>query len=97
MTPRQQQVLFTIVETYAKTAEPVGSAALCEQFETSSATIRAEMAALELMGFIMQPHISAGRVPTDKGYRAYVNALEDTSHDTRQEQAMARRINSAGR
>ena len=96
MTPRQQQVLFTIVETYAKTAEPVGSAALCEQFETSSATIRAEMAALELMGFIMQPHISAGRVPTDKGYRAYVNALEDTSHDTRQEQAMARRINSAG-
>jgi heat-inducible transcriptional repressor len=96
MTPRQQQVLFTVVETYAKTAEPVGSTALCQQFETSSATIRAEMAALEAMGYIMQPHISAGRVPTDKGYRAYVNALEDTSHDTRQEQALARRITSAG-
>ena len=96
MTPRQKQVLFTIVETYAKTAEPVGSAALSEKFETSSATIRAEMAALELLGYIMQPHISAGRVPTDKGYRAYVNSLEASTHDSRQEQALAKRIRSAG-
>jgi hypothetical protein len=51
--------------------------ALCERFDTSSATIRAEMAALEAIGYIMQPHISAGRVPTDKGYRAYVNALTE--------------------
>lgn len=96
MTPRQQQILTAIVETYAKTAEPIGSMALCERFETSSATIRAEMAALEQAGYIMQPHISAGRVPTDKGYRAYVNALGESNHDGRQEQAMARQIKSAG-
>jgi len=96
MSPRQEQILHAIVETYAKTAEPVGSNALCEQFEASSATIRAEMAALESLGFIMQPHISAGRVPTDKGYRAYVNSLDEPAHDTRHEQALARQIKSAG-
>jgi heat-inducible transcriptional repressor len=96
MTPRQQLILNAIVETYAKTAEPIGSMALCSRFETSSATIRAEMAALEAQGFIMQPHISAGRVPTDKGYRAYVNALAEPLHDGRHEQAMARQIKSAG-
>lgn len=96
MTPRQQQILGAIVELYAKTAEPVGSNALAEAFETSSATVRAEMAELERLGFIMQPHISAGRVPTDKGYRAYVNALGVHEPDSRQEQALARRVNSAG-
>jgi heat-inducible transcriptional repressor len=96
MTPRQEQILKAIVETYAKTAEPVGSMALCERFDTSSATVRAEMAALEHLGFIMQPHISAGRVPTDKGYRAYVNALDEPEHDSRHELAMTRRITSAG-
>jgi heat-inducible transcriptional repressor len=96
MSPRQEQILGAIVEMYARTAEPVGSMALCEQFETSSATIRAEMAALEQKGYIMQPHISAGRVPTDKGYRAYVNSLVETKHDSRHEVAMARQINSAG-
>ncbi len=96
MSPRQEQILHAIVETYAKTAEPVGSMALCEQFDTSSATIRAEMAALESYGYIMQPHISAGRVPTDKGYRAYVNSLDEPVHDKRHEQALARQINSAG-
>jgi len=96
MTPRQEQILHAIVETYAKTAEPVGSMALCEQFDTSSATIRAEMAALESLGYIMQPHISAGRVPTDKGYRAYVNSLEEPEHDSRHELALAKRIKNAG-
>jgi heat-inducible transcriptional repressor len=95
MTPRQKQILHAIVETYAKTAEPVGSQALSQAFETSSATVRAEMAELERQGLIMQPHISAGRVPTDKGYREYVNALEP-EHDRRHEQAMATRVNSAG-
>jgi heat-inducible transcriptional repressor len=95
MTPRQQQILHAIVETYAETAEPVGSAALCSRFTTSSATIRAEMAALEATGYIMQPHISAGRVPTDKGYRAYVNSLTPT-RDRRHEQALAKRVHSAG-
>lgn len=97
MTPRQEQILHAIVETYAQTAEPVGSMALCEQFKTSSATIRSEMAALESLGFIMQPHISAGRVPTDKGYRAYVNSLsEHPAADHRHEQALAKRVKSAG-
>lgn len=97
MTPRQQQILHAIVETYAGTAEPVGSSALCAQFDTSSATIRAEMADLERQGFIMQPHISAGRVPTDKGYRAYVNTLSSTHvADTRTERALERRVKSAG-
>jgi len=95
MTPRQEQILHAIVETYAETAEPVGSSALCSRFTTSSATIRAEMAALESAGFIMQPHISAGRVPTDKGYRAYVNSLTPT-RDRRHEMALAKRIKSAG-
>ena len=96
MTPRQEQILNAIVETYAQTAEPVGSMALCQRFETSSATIRAEMASLETWGYIMQPHISAGRVPTDKGYRAYVNALSEPRADTRHQQALARRVRSAG-
>ena len=96
MTPRQQLVLKSIVEIYARTAEPVGSLALAEAFDASSATIRAEMACLERDGFIMQPHISAGRVPTDKGYRAYVNAMEPATGDTRQELAMSRRVRGAG-
>lgn len=97
MTPRQQQILQAIVETYAQTAEPVGSLALCEQFGASSATIRAEMAELERQGYIMQPHISAGRVPTDKGYRAYVNALgESRPSDGRTERALERRVRNAG-
>jgi heat-inducible transcriptional repressor len=95
MTPRQEQILRAIVQTYARTAEPVGSLALSQQFETSSATIRADMAELERLGLIMQPHISAGRVPTDKGYRAYVNATEP-ERDPRHERAMARRVESAG-
>ncbi len=96
MTPRQQHILQAIVELYAQTAEPVGSSALAEAFESSSATIRAEMADLERQGFIMQPHISAGRVPTDKGYRAYVNALGAHDMAGRHELAMARHIRSAG-
>lgn len=96
MTPRQQLILQAIVELYAQTAEPVGSGALCQQFEMSSATIRAEMAELERHGFIMQPHISAGRVPTDKGYRCYVNTLDMTHADTRTERALERQVKSAG-
>jgi heat-inducible transcriptional repressor len=96
MTARQEQVLHAIVETYAKTAEPVGSFGLSEQFGTSSATVRAEMAALEQMGYITHPHVSAGRIPTDKGYRAYVNSLGSPIHDARHEQALARHVKSAG-
>lgn len=56
---------------------PVGSITLAKLFGVSSATIRSEMAALEELGFIAQPHTSAGRVPTDKGYRFYVNSITE--------------------
>lgn len=95
MTDRQIHILKAIVETYAKTAEPIGSNTLCEQFDFSSATIRSEMAELERNGYIMQPHISAGRVPTDKGYRTYVNALEPED-DERSHHAIAKRVSSIG-
>lgn len=58
-------------------AAPVGSVTLAKLFDVSSATIRSEMARLEDMGYITQPHTSAGRVPTDAGYRLYVNSLQD--------------------
>src|ERR1035437_4640982 len=75
MTDRQQKILSAIVEQYAEVASPVGSTLLAKLFNVSSATIRAEMAELERFGYIMQPHTSAGRVPTDQGYRFYVNNL----------------------
>lgn len=75
MTERQSQILAAIIEQYAEVASPVGSVMLARLFGVSSATIRAEMSRLEEMGYIMQPHTSAGRIPTDKGYRQYVNSV----------------------
>lgn len=75
MTERQAKILAAIIEQYAEVASPVGSLMLARLFNVSSATIRAEMARLEDMGFIEQPHTSAGRIPTDKGYRFYVNGI----------------------
>lgn len=71
---RQRALLQAIVQEYVKTARPVGSQALVEQygFDFSPATIRNDMAALEDAGFIRQPHTSAGRVPTEKGYQYYI-------------------------
>ena len=69
MSERQALILKAIIEQYAEVAVPVGSSLLAKVFSVSSATIRAEMAELERLGFIAQPHTSAGRVPTDKGYR----------------------------
>lgn len=77
MTERQIQILAAIIEQYAEVASPVGSVMLAKLFGVSSATIRSEMAKLEELGFISQPHTSAGRVPTDKGYRFYVNTLNE--------------------
>ena len=62
-------------------AAPVGSVTLAKLFQVSSATVRSEMAQLEAMGFIAQPHTSAGRVPTDAGYRYYVNTLSEHPED----------------
>lgn len=100
MTERQQKILSAIVEQYAEVASPVGSSLLAKVFDVSSATIRAEMAELERLGFIMQPHTSAGRVPTDKGYRFYVNhlteAITETLPERRAEKALAARVQQAG-
>jgi heat-inducible transcriptional repressor len=74
---RKLTVLRAIVEDYVSTTEPVGSKSLVDRhhFEVSPATIRNDMAVLEEQGFIAQPHTSAGRIPTDKGYRLFVDRL----------------------
>lgn len=77
MTERQIAILAAVIEQYAEIAAPVGSVLLAKLFGVSSATIRSEMARLEEMGLIMQPHTSAGRIPTDQGYRFYVNSLTE--------------------
>ena len=75
LTDRQQAILFAIIEEYAEMAAPVGSVTLAKLFNVSSATIRSEMSRLEELGLIVSPHTSAGRIPTDAGYRFYVNNL----------------------
>ena len=74
---RKLAVLRAIVEDYVATHEPVGSKALVERHRlgVSPATVRNDMAALEEEGLITQPHTSAGRIPTDKGYRLFVDRL----------------------
>src|SRR5512142_3511032 len=74
---RKLDVLRTIVEDYVSTNEPVGSKALAERhhLSVSPATVRNDMSALEDEGYITQPHTSAGRIPTDKGYRLFVDRL----------------------
>ena len=77
LTERKKQILKRVVEDYIAAAEPVGSKALAEEMggSVSSATIRNELADLVEMGYLEQPHTSAGRVPSPKGYRLYVNEL----------------------
>ena len=82
MTERQAQILAAIIEQYAEIADPVGCVILAKLFGVSSETIRSEMAKLEELGLIHQPHTSAGRVPTDQGYRFYVNQLNEAHADT---------------
>jgi heat-inducible transcriptional repressor len=74
---RKLEVLRAIVEDYVSTQEPVGSKTLVDRHSlgVSPATIRNDMAALEDEGYIAQPHTSAGRIPTDKGYRLFVDKL----------------------
>jgi len=100
MTDRQAQILAAIVEQYAEVAVPVGSVMLAKLFGVSSATIRAEMARLEDAGMIAQPHTSAGRVPTDRGYRFYVNQLtqsQEAQSLARPARALEMRVAHAGR
>lgn len=74
---RKRIILFAIIKNYLETSEPVGSRTISKltDLQLSSATIRNEMSDLEEMGYIIQPHTSAGRIPSDKGYRFYVDQL----------------------
>ena len=75
LTNRQNEILKLIIEEYSKVPVPVGSKAICDKLNTSSATIRAEMARLEELGYLEKTHISSGRVPSESGYKYYVNNL----------------------
>lgn len=89
---RKTQILRAVVEEYIQTAQPVGSSHVASDpdVNVSSATVRNDMAALESDGFLHQPHTSAGRIPTEKGYRYYVDALTDPALD----RSSARRVRS---
>ncbi|HHV30064.1 MAG TPA: heat-inducible transcription repressor HrcA [Clostridium sp.] len=84
---RKKKILQSIIDDYISTAEPVGSRTVARKHELglSSATIRNEMADLEEMGYLTQPHTSAGRIPSDKGYRFYVDQLMRQSELTVEE------------
>ncbi len=75
LSQRQEELLKLIVENYIDEAKPVSSKALCETMNCSSATVRNEMAALENFGLLVKTHTSSGRVPSDKGYRYYVDNI----------------------
>ena len=101
---RQEKILAQIIEEYAETASPVGSVTMAKLFDVSPATIRAEMARLEALGLIAQPYTSAGRVPTDAGYRFYVNRMaenddkaKDDLLESRGMHALEKRVSSQSR
>jgi heat-inducible transcriptional repressor len=79
LTERQRRILRRVVEAYVETGEPVGSRTLVEEggLTVSPSTVRAELAELETLGFLTHPHTSAGRVPTEEGYRFYADAVLD--------------------
>ena len=92
MKARQEKILQSVVEEYTLTAVPIGSRILVEKYgiDASPATIRNEMAELEKNGYLYQPHISAGRIPTDKGYRYFVEKLMKGKDLTKREQQKMR-------
>src|SRR3954454_22009126 len=77
LSPRQELILTVVVDAYLASAKPVGSKEVAEKREVKwgPSTVRAELAALEAVGYLTHPHTSAGRVPTDSGYRCYVDLL----------------------
>ena len=83
LTDRKKRILKAIIRTYMETGEPVGSRTISKDkdLNVSSATIRNEMSDLTDMGYIVQPHTSAGRIPSDKGYRLYVDELMREKED----------------
>jgi len=91
---RQKLILKSIIEDFIQNAEPVSSKALVERWamDYSSATIRNEMAALDALGFLEQPHTSAGRIPSSTGYRFYVNELMNSHDITPEEVALINQV-----
>lgn len=97
---RKQRILRAVVRDYVETAEPIGSEALAERYDfgVKSATLRNEMAEMAEQGYLQQPHTSAGRIPSDKGYRYYVDWLiTPRSPSTGQRQQMRTRLDRARR
>ena len=96
MNPRLETILEAIIREYIETAEPVGSLTLSEKydFSYSPATIRACMVILDEQGYLYQPHTSAGRVPTEKGYRYFVDLVEGNQEPSfgREEKMIQRRL-----
>ena len=92
---RKKRILEAVIEEYNRTAEPVGSGKIASDYDLglSSATIRNEMASLEDLGLLEQPHTSAGRVPSDKGYRVYVdNIMKEKSLSVKEKNMIERVI-----
>lgn len=94
LSERKKALLATIIQDYIETVEPIGSRTICRRykFALSPATIRNEMAELEEAGLLVQPHTSAGRVPSDKGYRFFVDHLLNPYHPDVEELAFLGRI-----
>ena len=92
LSERKKLILNSIVNEYVETAEPVGSAVLAKKYDVgcSSATIRNEMAELEELGFLDKPHTSAGRIPSGRGYRFYVNSMAPYVMDKKEKMALKR-------
>src|SRR5512138_3137587 len=93
MNSRSRQILEAIIEDYIGTAEPIGSSAIRSKhgLSLSPATIRNVMAELEEMGYLASPHTSAGRVPTEKAYRFYVDSLLSLRKVSREEREEIRK------
>src|SRR5947199_9805851 len=88
LTARQREILRRVVEEYVSTGQPVGSKTLVERsaMSVSSSTVRSELAALEERGLLTHPHTSAGRIPTETGYRVFADEmLEQVEPETRNE------------
>ena len=92
---RKWKILKAIINTYLETGEPVGSRTISKyaDLNLSSATIRNEMSDLEELGYILQPHTSAGRIPSDRGYRLYVDQMmeEKDKEETEMKELMIQR------
>jgi len=95
MNDRQQTILAAVVQEYTKTGLPVGSQVIAQKYvsDVSSATIRNDMTALEDEEFLHQPHISSGRIPTDKGYRYFVeSAMEDRELSVKEQRELQKEL-----